>query len=216
MLRSFSSICSLFARKRSFKPTLNQAVDDVVDKLFGAEPKKVSAQSPRPVPESPLFVDEKGELVSKSIVEEPIIESKRETGQIIQSKKAVEPKPKTKPDMNEFYGDRHEFVDSQADKVEPQDMGWFQGKVVNLPDQASVPQWVRVADQKPSIQTEFDQNGPLHVPEIKAKLEEEAALNTKVIDVRLKCDHMEYIIICEGLTERHVYSLSDSIRQLVR
>ncbi|KAI8904008.1 Oligomerization domain-containing protein, partial [Gorgonomyces haynaldii] len=44
-------------------------------------------------------------------------------------------------------------------------------------------------------------------------LAREAAQNISVIDVRAKCDHVDYMIICEGRSTKQVYSIADAVKR---
>lgn len=127
-----------------------------------------------------------------------------------------------KPNMDDLYDSRHEF-DPEAESADKIDTTWFEDKVYNAPDDllsapiAKQPRWMQA---QTNLQTkvatdEESATGPIMLEEILGQLEEFAAFNVNVIDARTKVDHVDYVIVCEGRSQRHVYSIADSIRRLV-
>lgn len=121
------------------------------------------------------------------------------------------------------------------------DLSWFQDTVINLPKELennkdNVPRWIKAKDKllkrqqelekqlaessflDPSAPTDSQQQtslGPVSLNEIVDTLKEHAAIDINVINVAHKVDHMDALVVCHGSSERHVYSIADSIRILV-
>ena len=137
-------------------------------------------------------------------------------------------------DIHQVYDSRHEFVGPALEEKKNVDLSWFQDTVINLPNEMleskeKVPRWIKakekllkrqqklnleLSNQEPSTTT-TDGGGPVTINEIVDTLKEHAAIDINVINVSEKVDHMEALIVCHGSSERHVYSIADSIRILV-
>lgn len=116
----------------------------------------------------------------------------------------------SKPNMDELYDARHEFEPSSETKEE--DTDWFEDKSFNAP------RWTEGANNialRSNVKEIKEKGAVLELQEIIDELNDHAAINMKVIDTTAKVDHMDAVIICEGRSTRHVYSLADSIRILV-
>jgi ribosome silencing factor RsfS/YbeB/iojap len=102
--------------------------------------------------------------------------------------------------------------------IQKPNFDWFEEKVYNaelntLP--AKLPRWMDKSNLEKRKRLDIQKTGPVEVEEIVAKLDEMAAINVNVIDVKEKVDHFETVVICEGRSTRHVYSIADSIRIMV-
>ncbi|KAI8901344.1 Oligomerization domain-containing protein, partial [Globomyces pollinis-pini] len=125
-----------------------------------------------------------------------------------------------KPDLTNLYELTHEF-DGPIKKEPVGDMDWFQNTTVNISQDMKVPKWMKGVEKalkrKHSVEeTPTLQDGPIELQHIVQALKGEAALNILVIDMTLKCDHMESMIICEGRNSKQVYSLARSIRHIAK
>ncbi|KAJ3344946.1 hypothetical protein HDU91_007506 [Kappamyces sp. JEL0680] len=133
--------------------------------------------------------------------------------------------------MDELYDARHGFEATDSTDRD-QDTDWFQDQVFNLPSELeqdqdiSQPRWMLAQqrarerqlalDESLEQATDADGTGPLSIKEIVAELTDHAAMNINVIDTRSRVDHMDAVIICEGRSAKHVYTLADSIRILAK
>jgi Ribosomal silencing factor during starvation len=128
--------------------------------------------------------------------------------------------PKKKQKMQKIFSKR--FLTSSCrlfDKVPKQSpYEWFEEKVYNvdlktLP--AKVPRWMDKSNLQKQRQPTKTQTGQVEKEEIIMKLKEMQCIDLNVIDVRGRVDHFDTVIICEGRSTRHVYSIADSIRIMV-
>jgi hypothetical protein len=136
--------------------------------------------------------------------------------------------PAEKTDMDQLYDSRHEFEPSSV-APEGTDTTWFEDSVYNAPDllnvaqPANLPRWMQAnqdslklqEDDEDTTTTKEEEGGPLTLQEIEKALKDMAAIRVNVIDVRAKVDHFDYVVICEGRSTRHVYSITDGVRILV-
>jgi ribosome-associated protein len=91
------------------------------------------------------------------------------------------------------------------------DLDWFQGKSLNT---EQLPRWLRVTTSpKPVFTTS---TGPLELRDVLTALESCHANNITTIDLRLKCNHAQFMVICDGNSTKHVYALAESIRMLAK
>jgi hypothetical protein len=121
-----------------------------------------------------------------------------------------------KVDVNEYYDQRHEFGESTL----KEDTNWFENKVYNSTPQDTTPRWLKGVErglkrQQGKNELEFDKSMAIGTDEIVNLLESNAAFNITVIDTSEKCDHVDAVIICEGRSTTHIYSLADSVKRLV-
>ncbi|KAF9149507.1 hypothetical protein BG015_008713 [Linnemannia schmuckeri] len=84
-------------------------------------------------------------------------------------------------------------------------------------DEAFIPLWQKNAQRSPDGTTD-EQAGagepeytPDSIPGLVKLLESERARNIKVIDMRDKCDWTNWMVIAEGLSERHLGNVADEV-----
>lgn len=95
---------------------------------------------------------------------------------------------------------------------------WFEEKIynANLTTQpAKLPRWMDKSNIEKRVKNTSTRTGQVTVDEITEKLREMAAIDVNVIDVGERVDHIETVVICEGRSTRHVYSIADAIRIMV-
>ncbi|KAG0281338.1 hypothetical protein BGZ96_001179 [Linnemannia gamsii] len=87
-------------------------------------------------------------------------------------------------------------------------------------DEAFVPLWQKNAQRTSSLDGDSSTSGgsateqeytPDSIPGLVKLLESERARNIKVIDMRDKCDWTNWMVIAEGLSERHLGNVADEI-----
>lgn len=118
---------------------------------------------------------------------------------------------------------------------------WFEDTIINAPDNLDleIPRWLKAkkrAKERAGLGKDvstidvsahavsLDSRGQqqdlsstlLSTHEIVSELEHHAAIDIKVIDVSQKVDHLSQIVICNGRSARHAYSIADSIRILAK
>ncbi|KAG0048214.1 hypothetical protein BGZ83_006798 [Gryganskiella cystojenkinii] len=78
-----------------------------------------------------------------------------------------------------------------------------------------IPLWQKNAERAPdgtdSKKSEEDEVSPDSIPGLVKLLESERARNIKVIDMRDKCDWTNWMVIAEGLSERHLGNVADQV-----
>lgn len=114
-----------------------------------------------------------------------------------------------------------------SDKPRSEDeFSWFVDE--SYPDKATtgheeefVPLWQKNAQRSPDGAIE-EQSGagepeytPDSIPGLVKLLESERAKNIKVIDMRDKCDWTNWMVIAEGLSERHLGNVADEVYSAV-
>ncbi|KAG0224903.1 hypothetical protein BGW42_004766 [Actinomortierella wolfii] len=94
--------------------------------------------------------------------------------------------------------------------------------------EAFVPLWQRNAEQSraaaatetpataSSSSDSMAASGPMTVTGLVQLLESERAKNVHVIDMRDKCDWTNWMIICEGMSERHLGNLADHVYSTIK
>lgn len=90
-------------------------------------------------------------------------------------------------------------------------------------DEAFIPLWQKNAQRPSSVDGDSSTSGaateqeytPDSIPGLVKLLESERARNIKVIDMRDKCDWTNWMVIAEGLSERHLGNVADEIYSAV-
>ena len=217
-MKKFHTSRLLLARKRQLLQ-IDKDLDNMLDSWYSEpalrqETKVEKRERGGPENKSQFEVDERGELVQqkeKEFVMPPrIVKPDLKVDKIV-----LEPPKKPKLAIKEdnlYYEARHEFVPTK----EPKNLDWMDGKVLNfdLPLTPETPKWIKNGPILNTISSENAGTGPVSVGEILNVLHEQKAVNPIVLDVAEKCTHLQQIVICEGVTERHVYALGDAIRKL--
>ncbi|KAJ3270330.1 Mitochondrial assembly of ribosomal large subunit protein 1 [Terramyces sp. JEL0728] len=210
--RLFSTTAIRLARRRRENPRaeLEKITDQLLDNWFVTE-KKLEKQAALKEFTGP---DEAIESESES-VREIKFKLERIEPEHLDNVKEQEPKRTIeKQSVDHLYDARHEFAPSNT---VPEDIDWFKDTVVN-----AEPRWkqgIRKAAKRSmglEQEKEFDTSKPITVEEIVYTLRKEKGFNITVIDTSLKCDHMDAIIICEGISTKQIHSLADSIRRLAK
>ncbi|KAF9088682.1 hypothetical protein BGX23_007168 [Mortierella sp. AD031] len=115
-----------------------------------------------------------------------------------------------------------------ADKPRSEDeFSWFVDEsypdkatttAIGQEDQEFVPLWQKNAQRSPSFSddsttatTSAPEYSPDSIPGLVKLLESERARNIKVIDMRDKCDWTNWMVIAEGLSERHLGNVADEV-----
>ncbi|KAI9206697.1 Oligomerization domain-containing protein [Polychytrium aggregatum] len=110
---------------------------------------------------------------------------------------------------------------------------WYLQKSFNMPKgtqgkQAKfVPRWIKSAeiakereilDEHPDVADDETQvkKGKATLREIVDVVREERGHNIVAIDMREKCEFAEFMVIAEGRSKKHIYSIADAIRRTVK
>ena len=219
----------LLARQRTVRKgaELDRDIDSVLESWFPSEqaPKKQSTANVSPaatVNQELIQVDSKGELRQLEPINNTILMPERivkPDSNAIQ-KNSDNSVSKIKAKILDQYGENtrhvHELSTINIMETRP-NMDWMDGKIFNypnLPPEESTAQWIKAIPS--TCKNGIGRSGPVTASEIMDQLQEQKAVNLTNLDVRNKCTHLEHVIICEGVTERHVYALSESIRKLAK
>ncbi|KAJ3311417.1 Mitochondrial assembly of ribosomal large subunit protein 1 [Boothiomyces sp. JEL0838] len=210
--RLFSTTAVRFARRRRENPSaeLEKITDQLLDNWFVTEtkPEKLNAKPKIKEftgPDEPIQPVGEIKKYKMEKIEPEHLENIKEQ----EPKKTIE-----KQSVDHLYDARHEFTPSST---VPEDIDWFKDTVVN-----AEPRWKqgikRAAKRSMGLEQEkeFDTSKPITVEEIVHTLRKEKGFNITVIDTSLKCDHMDAIIICQGISTKQIHSLADSIRRLAK
>ncbi|KAK5821342.1 Oligomerization domain-containing protein [Linnemannia elongata] len=123
-------------------------------------------------------------------------------------------------DFPELYPHDHE--------IEEDEFSWFVDE--SYPDKATtgqeeefVPLWQKNVQRSPDGGAMDESSGgagepeytPDSIPGLVKLLESERAKNIKVIDMRDKCDWTNWMVIAEGLSERHLGNVADEVYSAV-
>ncbi|KAF8963980.1 hypothetical protein BGZ46_000873, partial [Entomortierella lignicola] len=106
-----------------------------------------------------------------------------------------------------------------------EEFSWFvdesypEGSIQDKDSQSSssssdfVPLWQKNAQRSQDVSEETldAQHTASSIPELVTLIESERAKNVKVIDMRDKCDWTDWMIIAEGLSERHLGNVADEV-----
>ncbi|KAG0377588.1 hypothetical protein BGX24_005810 [Mortierella sp. AD032] len=142
--------------------------------------------------------------------------------------------PDNERDFEGFQGDEQQVEGEEgevrsvllADKARSEDeFSWFVDE--SYPDkstaagidqeEAFVPLWQKNAQRSPdgtestTSSSESEEYTPDSIPGLVKLLESERAKNIKVIDMRDKCDWTNWMVIAEGLSERHLGNVADEV-----
>ena len=219
----------LLARQRTVRKRaeLDRDIDSVLESWFPSEqvPKKQFTGNLSPtatVKEERIQVDSKGELRQPEPINNTILMPERIVKPDVNAiqKNSDNSVGKTKAKILNQFGEitKHVYDSSTINNMEtPPNMDWMDGKIFNypnLPPEDSTAQWIKAIPS--TCKNERGMSGPVTASEIMDQLQEQKAVNLTILDVSDKCTHLDHVIICEGVTERHVYALSESVRKLAK
>lgn len=125
-----------------------------------------------------------------------------------------------------------------VEQTEDPNSNWFVGQAFNVPENESelaqkqqegeefTPKWLKNANSINQSALDIDQvvnqpTGSITTPQVLLEnivklLEEERGNNITSIDVRHKTESLDYIVIVEGRSTKHIYSMADTIKRYVK
>ena len=113
----------------------------------------------------------------------------------------------------ELYDTRHEFEDTPNTGSDSNE--WYVTSNTQTTAEAIKPRWLQAVDEatkrQEGIKTVDASNEFLQ--RVVQTLEDERASNMTVLDVSDKCEHMQYLVIVDGRSPKHIYSMADSVRR---
>jgi ribosome silencing factor RsfS/YbeB/iojap len=197
--------------KRPLFIPLDQMTDSLLDRVFKETTKKPQNKPIQLIRNDQIIIHNKPHVPVKTFAAtEPKLRKKRSRNEHIAN-------TSEKPNVMDLY-DQNNLESSEGDS------SWYEGKVINSDkflkaEKNDIPRWMkasslaesrRLTDE--SVDNTKDSMGIVTVPEIVLQLEKESGFNIVVLDLRLKCHHIDYMVLADGNSNIQVYNLIDSIR----
>ncbi|KAF9126443.1 hypothetical protein BGW39_006615 [Mortierella sp. 14UC] len=125
----------------------------------------------------------------------------------------LEDKQRSEEEFSWFVDKTYTATVTEEDKVSSQDFVplWKRNSRGHHHNQKHPKQLHHPSATKPTDKDDDLQNAPVAIRGLVRMLEHERARNVTVMDMRQKCDWTDWMVIAEGLSERHVGNVADEV-----